>query len=44
MQGPGGGKTLCAQILRGRLDWHIEGEREPGTGCGSMIMIFLLLA
>lgn len=47
VQGSSGRKTQCAEIPKGQLDWHIESEREPGTGCGSdharlvaMIMIF----
>lgn len=47
MQRSSGRKTQCAEILKGQLDWHVESEREPGTGVvkttqdfGAMIMIF----
>lgn len=35
VQRSSGRKTPCAEILKGQLDWHVESEREPGTGCGS---------
>lgn len=34
VQGPGGRKTPCAEILKAQLDWHVESEKQPGTACG----------